>query len=93
MRRGGLKPLEHCQLILELLTSKDINEKQQDVTRVYLELWSRHIDGGIIEMTEESNHAYAAGYRGSRGPGVGRANKILEQNGFIKSKENRGPAV
>jgi hypothetical protein len=89
--KGWFKAPRTLPLILELFTSKLINEKQLDVTRVYLELWSRHIDAGIIEMTQESQHAYAAGYRGSRAIRTwAERMKVLEETGFIKSKNLEG---
>jgi hypothetical protein len=89
--KGWFRAPRTLPLILELLASKRINEKQQDVTRVYLELWARHIDSGIIEMGEQARHAYAAGYRGPRAvrTWVERM-KVLEDSGFIKSKEAEG---
>src|SRR5690349_7570238 len=69
--KGWFRAPRTLPLIVELLASKrlnpkQLNPKQLDTTRVYLELWSRHIDSGIIEMAEPARHAYASGYRGSR---------------------------
>ena len=89
--KGWFKAPRTIPLILELLNTKKINEKQQDVTRVYVELWARHIDGGIIEMSEHLRHAHAAGYRGPRAIRTWRERmKVLEESGFIKSKEAEG---
>lgn len=54
---------------------------------MYLELLSRHIDGGVVEMTDEAAHAYGAGYFGSRAVRSWHERmKTLERNGFIKTK-------
>lgn len=74
-------------LILALLGSKDLSGRC-DPTRVYLELWSRHLSGGIVEMKHEGDHAFAAGYIGSRGVRTWQERmKILEKNGFIKTQQ------
>ena len=89
--KGWFRAPRTLPLILELLASKTINPKQQDVTRVYLELWSRHIDSGIIEMAEQARHAYAAGYRGPRAVRTWLERmKVLEESGLIKAKEIEG---
>src|SRR5690349_13391175 len=86
--KGWFRSPRTLPLILELLASKRINPRQLDVSRVYLELWSRHIDSGVIEMVEHSRHAYAAGYRGTRAVRTWRERmKLLEDTGFIASKE------
>jgi hypothetical protein len=73
-------------LILSLLKSKAISGRS-DPTKVYLELWARHIDGGLIEMEHEGVHAYAAGYAGKRGVHTLQEQmKILEKNGFIRTR-------
>jgi hypothetical protein len=75
-------------LVLCLLRSKKLSGNT-DPTNVYLELLSRHIDSGIIEMTNEGDHSYAAGYEGSRGVRTWQERmKLLETLGFIKSKQS-----
>ena len=89
--KGWFRAPRTLPLIMDLLGSKSVNQKQQDVTRVYLDLWSRHIDGGIIEMSEPARHAYAAGYRGPRALRTwSERMKVLEDSGFIKAKEVEG---
>lgn len=74
-------------LLVSLLRSKELS-KDKDPSRVYVELLSRHMGEGVVEMTTEEEHAYAAGYQGathairSWRDGM----KILEDAGFIKSK-------
>ena len=73
-------------LILGLIASKELSGKC-DPTRVYLELWSRHMSGGVIEMKHEGDHSYASGYFGNRGIRTWQERmKLLEKNGFIKTK-------
>lgn len=73
-------------LILVLLSQKTLTAGH-DVSRVYLELLSRHMDGGVIEIGNEADHAYAAGYTGTRAIRTWHERmKLLEELGFIKSK-------
>jgi hypothetical protein len=73
-------------LILVLLSQKDLTAGH-DVSRVYLELLARHMDGGVIEIGNEADHAYAAGYTGTRAIRTWHERmKLLEELGFIKSK-------
>ena len=72
------------------MASKDVSGTQ-DPTRVYLELLARHIDEGVIRMSTEEDHAYAAGYEGPRGVRSWRERmKLLESNGFVKVKTIAG---
>jgi len=74
-------------LILSLLSSKQISPKK-DPSLVYLELMSHQRGEGIIEMGHEADHAFAAGYEGSRAVRTWQERmKILEDNGFILRKE------
>jgi hypothetical protein len=73
-------------LILNLVASKAVSGKC-DPSKVYLELWARHMGGGVIEMRHEGEHAYAAGYRGPRGIRTWQERmNLLEKNGIIKTK-------
>ncbi|SRR6266446_4775665 len=84
--KGWFRAPRTLPLILELLASKDLSGSS-DPTRVYLELLARHINEGIVEMTHEGEHAYAAGYFGSRAVRTWQERmKILERNGFIKTR-------
>jgi len=84
--KGWFRAPRTLPLVLELLASKAISGKK-DPTRVYIELLARMIDNGIVEMTNEGEHAYHAGYSGSRGIRSWRERmKVLEDNGFIKSQ-------
>lgn len=71
-------------LIIALLDSKKISGSL-DPGKVYFELWTRHIDSGLIELGTEASHAYAAGYTGSRAIRTWRERmRVLEKHGFIK---------
>lgn len=74
-------------LVLNLIASKAVSGKC-DPSRVYLELWARHMGGGVIEMRHEGDHAYSAGYKGTRGIRTWQERmKILEKNGIIRTKQ------
>jgi hypothetical protein len=82
---GWFKAPRTTPLILALLTEKRLTEGR-DVSRVYLELLSRHMDGGLIELGSESEHAYAAGYTGARAIRTWQERmRLLERLGFIKT--------
>lgn len=74
-------------LVLGLLASKELSGRC-DPTRVYLELWSRHLSAGVVEMKHEGDHAYAAGYVGARGIRTWQERmRILEKTGFIRTQQ------
>ena len=58
-----------------------------DPSRVYCELWSRVFDEGFIEMEDETDHAFAAGFVTSRGVRTWRERMAaLKDLGFIRVK-------
>ena len=74
-------------LILGLLSQKELT-KGRDVSRVYLELLARHMDGGVVEIGNEADHAYASGYTGTRAIRTWHERmQLLEHLGFIKTKQ------
>lgn len=84
--KGWFRAPRTMPLVLGLLGQKNLSGAL-DPTKVYLELLARHIDNGIIEMVGEPDHAYAAGYLGSRGVRTWQERmKVLEELGFIRSK-------
>jgi hypothetical protein len=84
--KGWFRAPRTLPLVLGLLGQKDLSGAL-DPTKVYLELLARHIDNGIVEMSGEPDHAYAAGYLGSRGVRTWQERmKVLEDLGFIRSK-------
>jgi len=83
---GWFKGPRTLPLILALLSSKALTGGR-DVSRVYLELLARHMDGGVVEVGNEADHAYAAGYTGTRAIRTWHERvEILQRLGFIKSK-------
>ncbi len=85
--KGWFRAPRTTPLILMLLSLKEISGKS-DPTRVYLELLARHRDCGIVEIVSEQDHAYEAGYSGTRGLRTWQERMhILEENGFIKTKK------
>ncbi len=74
-------------MVLGLLASKELSGRC-DPTRVYLELWSRHLSAGVVEMKHEGDHAYAAGYVGARGIRTWQERiRILEKTGFVRTQQ------
>ncbi len=74
-------------LILNLLDSKEVSEDLKP-SLVYLDLWSRHVDGGVVVMASAEEHAFAAGYRSSRGVRTWQERmRKLEELGFIKTHQ------
>ena len=83
--KGWFKALRTLPLILGVLDSKEISGSKKP-SLVYLELLSRHMDNGIVEMDHEAAHAVAAGYFTKRGLRTWKERmEILENAGFIKS--------
>ena len=84
--KGWFRAPRTLPLLLSLMRSKALSGRL-DPTQVYLELLARHIDGGVIEMAHEADHAYAAGYMGARAVRTWQERmKLLEQLGFIQTK-------
>jgi hypothetical protein len=83
---GWFKGPRTLPLILALLSQKELTGGR-DVSRVYLELLARHMDGGVIEIGNEADHAYAAGYTGVRAIRTWNERmQLLEKLGFIKTR-------
>ncbi len=88
--KGWFRAPRTLPLVLHLISSKTVSGKS-DPTKVYLELWARHMGEGVIEMRHEGEHAYAAGYEGTRGIRTWQERmKLLEKNGIIKVKQIGG---
>jgi hypothetical protein len=70
-----------------IMTLLNILDKKGNMSRVYLELWCRAFDEGIVEVTDEEIHAYACGFLSSRGARTWRERIVmLEKLGFIKTQ-------
>jgi len=84
--KGWFRAPRTLPLILLLLKDKRLTGSL-DPASVYLELWSRHMSAGVIEMAHEGEHSYASGYSGTRSVRTWQERmKILEELGFIKSQ-------
>jgi hypothetical protein len=85
--KGWFRAPRTLPLILDLLSSKQLSGRL-DPSKAYLELLARHIDSGLVEMTDEGSHAYAAGYSGTRAVRTWQERmKKLQEIGFIKTKQ------
>lgn len=85
--KGWFKAPRTLPHLLKLLASKELSGNK-DPSSTYIELLSRHIDSGIVEMGSEADHAYCAGYMGPRAIRTWQERmKILEDIGFIKTKK------
>lgn len=85
--KGWFRAPRTLPLVLQLLGSKQLSGNI-DPSSVYLELLARHIDNGVVEMAHEADHAFAAGYVGSRAVRTWQERmKILENLGFIRTKK------
>jgi hypothetical protein len=61
--------------------------KKGNPADVYLQLWARNFDEGLIEVTDEATLAFEAGYDSTRAVRTWRDHVLkLEQLGFIKYK-------
>lgn len=85
--KGWFRAPRTIPLLMALMGSKELSGNL-DPTKVYLELLARHIDGGVIEMVSDADHAYAAGYDGTRGVRTWQERmRLLEELGFIKTRK------
>jgi len=82
---GWFKAPRTLPLILNLIRDKRLTPKS-DPTSVYLELLSRQFGDGIVEIQNQAEHAYAAGYSSRRGAERTWEEhmRLLESLGFIK---------
>ena len=84
--KGWFKAPRTLPLILALIQDKQLTGSA-DPTTVYLELLSRQFGEGIVEIQNEAEHAYAAGYTSSRAARTWQDHmRCLERLGFIKIK-------
>jgi hypothetical protein len=88
VRKAGFVHLEPCRCYWNCFPQKELaTKKSQNAASVYVELWARHMGDGLIEMKHEGEHAYFAGYEGSRAVRTWQERMaFLEQHGFIKTK-------
>jgi hypothetical protein len=69
-------------LVLQALRAKGVS-KDRDPSFVYVDLLSRHLGQGVVELTHEDDHAYASGYTLLRSWRDRMA--VLEKAGFIRT--------
>lgn len=85
--KGWFRAPRTLPLVLQLLGSKQLSGNI-DPSSVYLELLARHIDNGVVEMAHEADHAFAAGYAGTRAVRTWQERmKVLEDLGFIRTRQ------
>lgn len=85
--KGWFRSPRTLPMVLALLRSKDLSGRL-DPSMAYLALWARHLDSGVIEITNEQTLAYESGYTGSRALRTWHERmRLLEKLGFIKSKK------
>lgn len=83
---GWFRAPRTLPLILALMRTEKVTGSRQDPTGVYLELLAQHRDTGIVEIRNEGEHSYAAGYGPSRGVRTWQERmKLLSDLGFVKS--------
>ena len=86
-KKGWFRAPRTLPLLLELLRSKELSGRT-DPSSAYMALWARHFDGGVIEITNELDLAYNAGYSGNRALRTWQERMaLLETLGFIKSQK------
>lgn len=80
-------------LLLDLVADKKI-VGQLDCSKVYLELLSRDFGQGVVEILDEEEHAFCAGYRGKRAKRTWQERiRRLEEAGFIKIQPKGNRAI
>jgi hypothetical protein len=85
--KGWFRAPRTLPLLLGLLRSKNLSGRQ-DPSWAYLVLWPRHLDSGVVEITNEKELAYEAGYVGNRALRTWQERmKLLEKLGFIRTQK------
>lgn len=85
--KGWFRAPRTFPLLLTLLKSKALSGRQ-DPSSAYLALWARHLDSGIVEITNERELAYEAGYTGNRALRTWQERmRLLESLGLIKAQK------
>jgi hypothetical protein len=85
--KGWFRAPRTLPLLLALLRSKKVSGRQ-DPSSVYLGLWARHFDSGVVEITNEIEMAYEAGYTGGRALRTWQERMaLLQKHGFIRCQE------
>lgn len=80
--KGWFAAPRYLPAILAMLDDKELRD-DQDLSRVYIDLWTRTYQEGIVEVTAEREHALACGFPNRVRSWRDRVRK-LEQLGFVK---------
>jgi hypothetical protein len=90
---GWFKAFRTLPLVLRIIRLKSVTGGGRfgDAGHVYLELVSRHMDGGLVVLNDANEHAYAAGYSGNRAVRSWKERMdALQKAGFIKIEKVDG---
>lgn len=80
-------------LFLDLAASKRV-VGDLDCSKVYLELLSRDFGQGVVEILDEEEHAFCAGYRGKRAKRTWQERmRLLGEAGFIQLQPKGNRAI
>ena len=80
----GFSRVPRTLSLLAVLMKRRELSGNRDPSSVYVELHTRHLGEGVVELTHEADHALAAGYTGNRAIRTWRDRmRLLEQLGFI----------
>jgi hypothetical protein len=81
---GWFKAPRTLPLLFLLLRTKRLSGRE-DPSRVYLALLARHMDSGVVEVTNEADLAYESGYGGQRAVHTWQERmQLLSKLGLIK---------
>ena len=77
--------------LLAVLMRRPELSGNRDPSSAYLELHTRHLGEGVVELTHEADHAYASGYTGNRAVRTWRDRmRLLEDLGFVRIMSKLG---
>jgi hypothetical protein len=83
---GWFRAPRTLPLLCTLLKSKKLRG-HHDLASVYVTLWARHLDSGVVEIVSEKEMAYESGYTSGRALRTWQERMALLENlGFIKSQ-------
>lgn len=80
--KGWFAAPRYLPAVLALLDEKELRG-DQDLSRVYIDLWTRTYDEGLVQVTTDKEHALACGFPNRVRSWRDRLRK-LEELGFVK---------
>ena len=87
----GFSRIPRTLSLLAVLMKRPELSGNRDPSSVYVELHTRHLGEGVVELTHEADHAFASGYTGNRAIRTWRDRmRLLEQLGFIRIMSKPG---